>query len=413
MSNRQGSKIKLMKKMSEDDPPRTLEKSEKHKPTKKPTRAPQTPQTSIPASGELIKIARLATNSTSPKAAATAAPKLIYYGGPVIANVKVITIWWGGVSKVQYASQLEKFYAGVTKSNWFRIFSEQSTTSTKIGMGSWVKSFSDSTAPTGTVTDTQIQSRLKALISNGSVPAPDANTYYAIHFAPGITIKDGTDISCQQFCAYHGTIAYSVSVPYIYYGIMPDQGGSCASGCGSNSNRFNNLCSVSSHELGEMVTDPAVGLATSLASPLAWYDPNNGENGDICNAQQGTTVGSDGVAYTVQAMWSNKANACLINAPLAPVSPPVSPPVSSTCYNLNIRLRTDSFPSETYMIVTSNNVEKLNTKTQALSANTLYGTTLCLSPSSCNKFTIYDTYGDGICCSSGSGYYNLTWNGTA
>ena len=36
------------------------------------------------------------------------------------------------------------------------------------------------------------------------------------------------------------------------------------------------------------------------AAPLAWYDPTNGEIGDICNAQQGQVSGSDSVSYTVQ-----------------------------------------------------------------------------------------------------------------
>jgi hypothetical protein len=50
----------------------------------------------------------------------------------------------------------------------------------------------------------------------------------------------------------------------MYYGVMP----ACAYGCGS-STTFNNLCSVASHELAEMITDPAVGLASSNAPPLA------------------------------------------------------------------------------------------------------------------------------------------------
>ena len=156
------------------------------------------------------------------------------------------------------------------------------------------------------------------MINAGLIPAPDLNTYYAIHFAPGITIDDGSGaLSCQIFCAYHGTLrnptSNSASVPYIYYGIMPDMGGGCASGCGS-STTFNNLCSVSSHELAEMITDPAVGLAFSLAAPLAWYDNTNGEVADICNGQQGTTIGSDGATYFIQKQWSNKAGVCLANA---------------------------------------------------------------------------------------------------
>src|SRR5205807_193474 len=60
------------------------------------------------------------------------------------------------------------------------------------------------------------------------------------------------------------------------------------------------------HEQIEAVTDPAVGLATSFGPPLAWYDVNNGEIGDICVGQGDTIAG-----YTVQREWSNAAGACI------------------------------------------------------------------------------------------------------
>ncbi|KAJ3008776.1 UNVERIFIED_CONTAM: hypothetical protein HDU68_002961 [Siphonaria sp. JEL0065] len=89
---------------------------------------------------------------------------------------------------------------------------------------------------------------------------PTVNTYFPIHFAPGITIDQGPDasgkpqLSCKIFCAYHGTIDISslnLGPKYMYYGIMPDQGGACAGGCGSNSKPVNNMFSVASHELAE------------------------------------------------------------------------------------------------------------------------------------------------------------------
>ena len=67
--------------------------------------------------------------------------------------------------------------------------------------------------------------------------------------------------------------------------------------------------SVSSHELVEAVTDPQVGIATSLSYPLGWYDATNGEIGDICNQQHGT-INSGGQTFTVQLEWSNSEGAC-------------------------------------------------------------------------------------------------------
>ncbi|KAJ3293206.1 hypothetical protein HDU76_007074 [Blyttiomyces sp. JEL0837] len=180
-------------------------------------------------------VARRATNA-----------KLTYYGGPVISNVEVHTIFYGNAN---YQTQINAFYAGVTNSD----------------------------------------------------------------FLAWRTI----DIS-----------SFNLGTQYLYYGIMPDQGGSCAGGCGSSSNTFNNLCSVSSHELVEAITDAAVGVSSGNAAPLAWYDQTNGEIGDICNAQEGTVVGGDGVTYSVQAQWSNSQNACIVSK--AGVHPTGTPSIPST-----------------------------------------------------------------------------------
>jgi len=233
---------------------------------------------------------------------AAANPRLVYYGGPVIPNVKVVTIWWGGES-VRYKSHLEQFYSAVTKSDWYRIFAQYSTSNAIIGPGRWINSFNFSAAPRGTITDSQIRTSLRALIAKGMIPDTDGNTYYAIHFAPGINIAIGKDISCETYCAYHTTMwryGDAGTFPYVYYGVIPDQGGGCSLGCGDNPIELNNLHSVASHELAEVVTDPAVGLSYYYSSPLAWYSTVGGEIADICNAHQGVTLGADGKVYVVQ-----------------------------------------------------------------------------------------------------------------
>ncbi|KAJ3308009.1 hypothetical protein HDU76_004189, partial [Blyttiomyces sp. JEL0837] len=212
--------------------------------------------------------------------------------------------------------------------------SEYNTPTQKIGTGTFGGSYTETGTIKSSLDDVNdIQPYLKGLITKGVIK-PNANTYYAMHFGPGISITQGGSSSCVQFCAYHGTIdisSFNLGTKYLYYGIMPDQGGSCAGGCGSSSNTFNNLCSVSSHELVEAITDAAVGLATGNASPLAWYDQTNGEIGDICNAQQGTVVGGDGVTYTVQAQWSNSQNACIVSkAGVHPTSTPTTTKATST-----------------------------------------------------------------------------------
>ncbi|KAI9326149.1 hypothetical protein DFJ73DRAFT_909669 [Zopfochytrium polystomum] len=236
---------------------------------------------------------------------------LKYYGGPVISNVEVTILLWGAAN---YASDLEGFYSGVTNSTYFDMLAQYYTPTQTIGRGTFVKSISLTGLPSSkSIDDSAIQTYLRSLVSAGTI-TPSGNTYYPIHFAPGYSITQGGQGSCQVFCAYHGTIDVSdiSSTKYLYYGVLPDQGGSCAGGCGSAATTFQNLCSVSSHELVEATTDAAVGVASVVGSPLAWYNTNQGEIGDICNAQQGTVVGGNGVTYTVQKEYSNNAGACVL-----------------------------------------------------------------------------------------------------
>lgn len=227
---------------------------------------------------------------------------LTNYGGPTLKNVNVIPVYWN--SSVAYQSNLNAFYAAVTNSGYYDMLAQYG-----IGRGTRGTPFVD-TKSTGTFTDAQVQAELNALFSAGKIPAPSANNYYPVHFPSGVTVKDSDGTaSCTAWCAYHGT--YVRNGVNVNYGIIPDQGGGCAGGCGSNSQRVNNLQSVSSHELVEATTDPAVGLAATYAPPLAWYNSTYGEIGDICNAQQGTVVGGDGVTYVVQTEYSNSAKNCI------------------------------------------------------------------------------------------------------
>ncbi|KAJ1565421.1 hypothetical protein HK405_012393, partial [Cladochytrium tenue] len=216
-----------------------------------------------------------------------------------------------------------------------------------IGRGSYSGSYSITTNIKTKLDDVaDLQPLLLGLVASGVIK-PTANTYYPIHFAPGVSITQGTDASCVTFCGYHGTIDISKSyaaAKYLYYGVIADQTGSCFGGCGSSVNPLDNAQSVASHELAEMVTDPAVGLATTVGPPLGWYDANNGEIGDICNAIQFTmTIGS--AQYTLQKLWSNQQNACVSSpassygssssgVPTTSTTTTSSPTATATCHSV-------------------------------------------------------------------------------
>jgi hypothetical protein len=242
-------------------------------------------------------------------AAARSSSTLKYYGGPVIQNVHVVPVYWN--SKVALQSNLNAFYSAVTTGQYMSFFSQYDTSSPSqtIGNGSRGTPYVDSETATN-VTDAQVQARLNALFASGALPAPNNNNLYMVHFPAGVTVTDsGGNKSCVVFCAYHGT--YVRNGQDVYYGIIPDLGsGGCQSGCGG-STVVNNTTSVTSHEFAEAVTDPAVGLANVYGPPLGWYNSSKGEIGDICNGQQTSATLGDGKTYTVQKLWSNKANACV------------------------------------------------------------------------------------------------------
>jgi hypothetical protein len=226
-------------------------------------------------------------------------------------------------------NQIKGFYSTVNNSPYIDMLAEYNTvgltgfvdsqpgSNQTIGRGTVIGPYTitPSINTTTTVDDNDIQAELQAQITAGNLPAPatdgagNVNTLYMVYFPLGYTITLQGATSCQVFCAYHGTYASNnLSIPY---GVMPDLSAHvCSGGCGSGPTVFDNLTSVSSHELVESITDTEVGLATTFDRPLAWYDvPDNMEIGDLCNHVHARLSG-----YTVQQEWSNTRNACFAPA---------------------------------------------------------------------------------------------------
>jgi hypothetical protein len=277
--------------------------------------------------------------------AAPAGSHLTYYGGRVVSNIKVVQVIWGSGSYLPQiistsTPSVSSFFRNVLVSahvDWLREYDTTNIVSPSgvssrqsIGRGSFVGQYTITpsiVANGATISDANIQAELSRQIQAGRLPAPERDaagnpvTYYAVFFPAGKTITLGTQSSCVSggFCAYHGAVTGNFGEAF--YGAHPDMqpGSGCNTGCGASPSVFNNQSSVASHELVETITDPEVSLATAYAPPLAWYDATNGEIGDICNAEQGTITGNDGIVYTVQAEFSNLLNRCFV-APLAVAS---------------------------------------------------------------------------------------------
>lgn len=268
-------------------------------------------------------------------------PRLSYFGGPVISHVQTVAVFWSSDVNSQVQSNMAQFQADLANSTYMNVLSPYGTygsglgstkTNQVIASGSSsvqgvVLTPSKCAAGSGSSThlcllmDSDIQNELQADISANKLPAPtydsngDAQTLYMVYFPPHVQVNDGFgDLSCVQFCAYHGT-GGTIGAPLLYGVLMDEFTSACSTGCGGNASSLQNQTDTASHEFAEAITDAEVGLdtASSYAYPAAWGDNNNncGEIGDICDSNgPGDTISVNGRSWTVQEIWSNKDSKC-------------------------------------------------------------------------------------------------------
>jgi len=80
-----------------------------------------------------------------------------------------------------------------------------------------------------------------------------------------------------------------------------------------------------------------------------------------------------------------------------------------------IDLQTDSEYHETAYIVQGRSAGLFSTKDlfkTCFNGEERYTDHMCMADDKCYRFTITDLAGDGICCNSGNGWYNLRYRGT-
>lgn len=266
---------------------------------------------------ELFKM--LGITAAAPSAAAADAGKVVYYGGPVIANAKIYTVMWGAAVDATTQKQIGGFYTNVVNSSYMDWLKEYNTTgkavdgragtNQTIGRGSYKGQLSIKPANTATnLDDKDIQAEIAHQIDIGALPKPDDNTLFMTYFPPGFTLTIDGQGSCSAFCAYHEGFK-SEKYGNVFYGVMPDLGGACSFGCGPEQSNFDNLTSVSSHEMIEAITDPYPTPGNTPAFPQAWNTSDGNEIGDLC-ADNNTKLSTQGLTYTVQEEFDNVAGAC-------------------------------------------------------------------------------------------------------
>jgi hypothetical protein len=228
-------------------------------------------------------------------------PQLKYNGGPLISNVEIFTIFWGGAWKnqpalVNLSQSINDFFTFIVASPLIDQLSEYNVPGKPIGHGKLVGSKTLDTEPGLVIDDSAVQTSLQSWIgTDKSFPKPNANSLYFIYFPPGTTVTLDGDASCQKFGGYHDNIGGN-----IFYAVEPF----CMAGSGTLS-QLDFFTLTSSHELCEAITDPVPGQG--------WYwfkdQRHQGEIGDICesapNAEE--RIGN----FVVQREWSNHLNRCV------------------------------------------------------------------------------------------------------
>jgi hypothetical protein len=263
---------------------------------------------------------------------------LLYFGGPVISNVKAVVVLWGNNVDPRITTRIGSFYRSVTDSNYVTWLSPQYDTfrqavnglpgtNQKIGAGTFLGTFTIQPAVTqGTIDDTAIQAELQAQISGGHLPAQDADTLYMVYFPPGLTITAFGAASCQQFCAYHNFDGLpDPSISHIFYGVIPDIS-ACFAGCESTPPNppdfFDSVTTISGHEFEEAITDPFPTPGNTPGFPQAWNDANGYEIGDLCaftdtftyplviNRANKLLSNPGQELFRVQSEWGNNTSGC-------------------------------------------------------------------------------------------------------
>lgn len=243
------------------------------------------------------------------KSVAPGAATMLYYAGPVIGTVKVVSVMWSAKVNATIKSKITPFLKAIVNSTYVDQFAQYDTnrkgvngkqgTNQTITRGTFVGQFVIKPKnKSKNLQDSDVQAEIEAQIAAGNLPANDTNTLYLTYFPSDITITLDGIVSCRDFGAYHFATMNSISPNNIFYGVMPDCGGG-----------INEQTVATSHEFAEAVTDAIPTPGSSPAFPQAWNTSNGAEIGDLCEGNN-TTLTSAKKTWVVQEVFTNTTNAC-------------------------------------------------------------------------------------------------------
>ncbi len=237
-------------------------------------------------------------------------PRVTYQGGPLLTAPNIVSITFPGDT---LAADFTTFGASLASSSYWDTIRAGycGAGTTCIGDGPAGTTVSLTTAPAASFTDSTqgsastLKTFLEGLITAGTVPAPDANTVYALYFPQSVTVDLDGSKSCKDFYGYHGSL--TMGTQEVFYAVDDE--------CAAPQTRptidlLQNTTVTSSHEAIEASSDPSslrfsYFLDLSDQRTFGWADVLGGEIGDLCVDPFG--LGQDETTedgFTVQRIWS-------------------------------------------------------------------------------------------------------------
>ena len=239
------------------------------------------------------------------------ANRVQYYGGTVLSAVKIYAVFWGPKVNQEVQTKVGDFYAALADSTYFDLFKQYGTKDQSINHGTFVKAIVIKPINTSAKLEQKdVEDELVAQFDQGTLPKPDSNSLYMVHFPPKVQITAFGGHSCQQWCGDHEAIKNNAKYGYVAYAMIPDMGGACSLGCYGDGTPFSSITIVTSHEVAEAVTDPvSPGPGETPAFPAGWITSDANEIGDLCVSGE-SHLKTSTVKYLVQDEWDNSTNAC-------------------------------------------------------------------------------------------------------
>lgn len=240
--------------------------------------------------------------------------QLLYYGGSVISQPQVVTVFWNSNVRKVIQKEMALFYTDFVNSSQIDWLNEYKTDLKAVdGREGTHQSFERGAHIQQTLlvpqqksrnlSDLDVRNELEAQIRAGVLPKPNLNTVYMIHFGPEIKISIAGMSSCSAFGGYHNN-GNMKDLGEAFYSVLPD----CSSGT-SEVQTLSNATFVASHELIEAITDPFPTPGNKPAFPQAWNTSEGEEISDLCSWNETNFQGSTR-SYTITKNWSNSRNIC-------------------------------------------------------------------------------------------------------